>query len=241
MTAGFQTFNDAGKLQLSSELMQYYLKSKGTVTLSYPVPEGPQGDFGSLPNRGAPAYAYFDFLVGGTAISIDPDNDFVAYSCSSPIFNTALDNTGILYPLSHVNGVQVTYYVFSPFSGYIPASNVGGQIFDAAGGLIFDANGKPMVKVGSYAISSMSPGMDTPLSLPSGRTYAAYFNKPSTRQITAFAGYIGPLGYFNPYNCSEAAFRMSGGDVRITESNKTVYGVGDHFDGLVSVLDVTGY
>lgn len=239
MTARFQAFNESGTLQFSSELMTYYLKTKSTVTLNHDVSVDYDPELGG-PAPGAAIYR--EPLVNFVNIA---SNEFVAYSCASPIFGAiGAPGSGQAVFHTHTSGAVMTYYIFAPFSGYTPTENVGLQLFNADGSLAFDASaGKPMVRTGRYPIGTMTPGMDVALGLPSGRTYAAYLSKANVRATSTFTGYdTGPPSFtWSAYNGCEAAFRMSSGDIRISESNNTAYTSGNQYDAYINVLDVTGY
>lgn len=237
--SALETFNDSGSLQFSADLMQYYLKTKGTVTLNYLESTDYIPEAGGAPGAGALVYKEDSF---SSFVTVQSD-EFIAYSCANPIFSaTGAPASGLGAFRSHTNGAVVTYYIFAPFREFTPPGNFGFQLFNSDTSLAFDLLAKPMVRVARYAIGTTSSGMDTALGLPGGRTYAAYLSKTNVRQTSTFIDYFPPPSFTAAnYNGCEVAFRMSGGDIRLTESNNTTYTVGDQYDAYLNVLDVTGY
>jgi len=222
MGIGFETYNDAGYLQISSELMHYYLSAKGTVTLNY--------NPGDLGNVGQPGGADEYFVPPFEASQIPPGK-FIAFSSESPIRGLS----------SRTYGAVVTYYVFAPYADLqVGQHGEGLQVFNESGGLIYDVRGKPMIVAGQYNMGSIDGSMYRPLNLPMGRQYAAFMPVESYR-IDAPLPNPQTAQALPPYNGSTAAFRMINGDVVLSEYPRADYVASSTTNGKITVLDVTGY
>lgn len=244
--AAFESYTSDGKLQLTSDYIQYYFKRKGTFQLTQLTRAN--GLYG-YPVAGSPMYQYDD----GTSTSIgivgnfDANTEIVAYSCAVPIIPFPGGPGWIGAYTQNTSSPTVTYYVFAGFNTF--AGSVAGlQLYDSNSILTYDALSNPLVIDNKTDITSMSSGMNIAAGLPSGRTYAVIVNKPSTRLITPFNGYGTPpnsinafdFGSANPYNSNESAFYIDT-DVHIVESNKTTFSAISQLDGSLMIADVTGY
>lgn len=238
MGQGIEVYNDQGKLQLSSELMQYYLHSKGSAPLNYDMRW-----FGVIdvqpPGNSRPTYGYTIFDANGNASGNPPytETGFIAYRCSEPLIN------GGAYTLS-ANSPVCTWYRFEPYSQRsASATNLGFQTFNASGQLTFDIAAKPLVVVAVHKVTDIPAGMNYRLTnLPVTRDYAYIQNKASYRMTGAFnSNYSG--AQLPPYNARSSAINIAANNqVRISETAyETSYAGSNMFDGTYTIIDVTGY
>ncbi len=128
-----ETFNDSGVLQFSADLMKYYLKTKSTITLNYDVSIDYDPELGG---PGAGSVIYKEPLIDFVNVA---SNEFVAYSCTSPIFGgIGAPSSGQATFRTHTFGAVVTYYIFAPMSAFTPTENYGFQLFNSDTTLAFD-------------------------------------------------------------------------------------------------------
>ena len=230
MTAGFQSFTTDGVLQFSSEYITHYFHSKGSRAMTQngvallndpKSPDGTQNRLWTYP-----------LFIGETNNVIQQDTyDIVLYSCATPLVGTSKGTT----VATNQSGQTLYYWLFKPYSGYTPpSSGVGLQLYNASGQLGFDMSQKPLIMTANQPNVALSSGMDTALTLPAGRTYAAYMPNNSSRVVRTYN--IGD----NAGNAMTAGFRMTGGTVRLTEVDYYAYATENLNVGQLLVFDVTG-
>ncbi|WP_201212837.1 hypothetical protein [Pseudomonas sp. S36] len=160
MGAGFQSFtSDTNRLQIDERFVNYQLVSKTTL----------------VANGGGGSSSYQRF----TGIQLEVNRgEIVAFASPSPFvfaqtFSLNGGDTYLVGIASTVANQQITAYRFKP--GPPSGSNAGMQIFNAAGGLVFDA-ASAFMRVGDSQPFQPSAGAQT-WAMAGGRNYAIAFGK----------------------------------------------------------------
>lgn len=236
--AKFETYKADGKLQLSSEFMQYYIRATGSVVLNDASFYGANYGTGQDTAAGPALYTY---TVGSTGAPELGDGEMIAFRCSEPIVYTAYPsgNVGGIYPATRsTNSPTLYWYTFAPYLNRTP-SNFGLVLYDSNGKVTFDAAARPMLAVGNYPITSVST-TEQSITMLSGRTYAAFFTKTSVLQESTFQGYTSPTQSAMPFNGAEVGFRIVNNIVYTKPITRTRYiDGGNATDGRLVVVDVT--
>lgn len=236
-----ETYTETGKLQYSTAAMHYFFSAKVIATLNTDEASALNIDFSpGHPQLGAPTY--FGGLAGGAMLFPDwtlethllyPYDIFITNS-SVPMFASMRTHTP----------TTITLYRFRPFSQLPIAERgpLGLQLFNDAGELLYDASKRALTCVATVNIASMTSGMNQPLGLPSGRTYA-WKETEHCRMVAPLGANYGDI-YDNRgkvFNANQLALRqVPGGDVYLSESNKTRFATGNIYAPPIHIFDVTG-
>lgn len=125
MTSGLQIFNASGEIQVDSNLFNFVLIQKGTVT----IPAG--GYINSFPAA--------QIVVNGVTpiLCLRPVNSFAG------VVNTKIINGQYSYLINGTGGETINWYLFdkNPMTGN---NNAGIQVFNQAGQMTFNSDRYPM-------------------------------------------------------------------------------------------------
>lgn len=169
---GMVFVNGNGIAVIDDQFKNYTLRSQGTATSA--------ADPASTRGRGR-----FQVTVNG-------DNPIIAFRSSNGVVMAARVQSGTsftFYAYTEVAGQQVQYYVFD--EPIVVSSTWGGQVFSAAGKLVFDALAKYMRVVDLVAIDVGSTGGTATKNYDGSKFYACAQMVPGLRW-TAVSGPTGP-------------------------------------------------
>ncbi len=271
MAGGFEAKNEAGNLQASSEVMNYSLMAKGTLTLNVDHWSTLVGHMVGSPT--ALPYVYTNTSSFGAFGSVY--GDLIAIRATTapvsiyPIYIPALGSASMPYwnIMSATSGTQVTYYAFQKTSRIIPAEHgVGLEVYTGETGVYypppdyeaveypimsFSSLHKPIRFVSSHNVGLPSTA-ESFVAAPTSGTFAAIVRSSSIFQ-TANTGGVTPTitpgniltGYPGGVSPSPNGRLMS---IRIASNgfyHKGLDGVsytqGHKANGLVQLIDVAGY
>lgn len=236
MPAGFESYTDDGRLQFSSDFMSFYFAEKGTRLMNQTgislindpkFPDPSNGQLWTYP------ISYDEF---GTVYNQIPNaaGDIILYNCATPLICGHGD-----FPFACTNVADQTlhWYRFRPFLNRAPTSGVGLQVFNAAGQLTYDSNVRPLLvrqRVNNIVLFS---GMNTPLGLPAGRTYAYGCPILSDRVVRSYSTIENP----GPTATTQGLSHTHGGDVIISEVDWYSWAASTTSGGVAVIYDVTGF
>lgn len=170
MTAVFESFNDTGIIQFSSDAFTYSFYEKITVTTNHQTQ-----DIG--PILGPAYYVYIGCVPSFFGIGFDGgglDDFLVAYrsTTNTPVF-ARQNGEGIMFYSRSPATIDI--YIFTRAKEIVNPnySGEGLQLFDENGDISYDSRLPPMIPVRFDDNPSIANGASTTISgLASGRTYA---------------------------------------------------------------------
>lgn len=224
MPAGIIVYNDNNIIQIDSDYKNLCLRSKVTVTCNVAYSVGAT----SIYSCAAQNYSGITNLT----IALRSTEQVMIFWISATQFSI----------VSPTNGASVTVYLF----GDPPAvsENAGLQIYNSAGGLVFDASRRYM-RVVDIIVDTNHTGTNV---YPAGKTYATVLSGGYWgRAITTGA----PLG--SPTHCLHEWKRLSCKWTSVTMDRAGIHTYFEYYNtvvgtlyesrskGFLLVLDVTGY
>jgi hypothetical protein len=126
---GLQLFNSSGNVQIDSTYKNLGLREKGSVVSSSSAPIGSTGFY----------YATFTTVAGTCPVVAFRSNGTCYLSHST----TSGNSTTYYFSCSAAN-VTVQYWIFDDLANVTLSGNYGLQVFNAAGGKVFDSRSKYM-------------------------------------------------------------------------------------------------
>ena len=235
MPSGFQSYTSDGRLQFYSDYMSYYFHSKGTKVMTQTGLSIANDPKYTDPTEGKLWTYPITYNENGPVDAIPfVENDIIIYACNTPLISTEG-----LQPATNVADQTLNWWRFRPFSTFVPpSSSLGLQIFGADAALAYDSNPKPLLLRYKVENIVMSAGMSTAVGLPTGRTYAGYATRISTRVGTTYSS---PSS--NPVpNAFMSGFKaVAGNDVFLSEVADLAFASENMNLGSILIFDVTGY
>lgn len=175
MPAGLLIVNTSGTVLIADTNPNYSLKSSGSGTTNG---------------------------VGSLVVTVTGVQPVIAFRSGSAVFHRSTGVSGSTFTFtfaSAVAGAVIEYWVFD-VRGTPSAGNMGLQVFDVAGTLMFDSSAKIALVAGDMAFSADGQS----IALPAGRAYAALaIASGRTRQgrttLEANGFYTWEYRFFSPF------------------------------------------
>jgi hypothetical protein len=226
MTVGFQAFNDSGITQIDGTYKNLSLKTKGTATTTTAAT-----DFSTVTFT-------VSGVVGEPVIAVSAPGGAVGHvgNLSGGVA------TVVIVALGPV-GTSVNWWMFTDPGN---AAAYGLAIYDDSGAMVFNAAERYMRYAGQVGLVAI--GTNPSVTLPSGKTYAAYQATPAARGVV-YSDIPGPAGTPWYLDTIRGVPKISGNVVSSVYAqighNGPFYAPGVpsaySFSGTAFVLDVTHY
>jgi uncharacterized Zn-binding protein involved in type VI secretion len=227
MAYGAEFYNDSGKVQLSSEVSNFYMAEKGTITLSTST-----STITITPTVSYDAIALV--IEGGTIIPGEMYATTVAANTSKTFTVRGTSATG-----SGPSGAVIKWYAFRSYRHLSPATTGHGmEIYTSTGQVAFSSLYPQIMKGFKIPISSAST-LDTPLD--SSKTYA-FISYGTSRGIGTYSEPMGG-GATLTGNRNLMTIKTSSSNIRVIFSSPRTSPAAfpAAFSGGLIALDVTNY
>jgi hypothetical protein len=173
MPSGFQTFNEAGNLQVDSSTYSYYFVGKGTINAQMDSDPAEQGNTYPMAYAQGPVVAPYDLVAFScTQAGVVPHNTMII---NGPTGVDTKNNPSIFVftsPTTQFGPIAVNYWLFRSVKDVpVAANGLGLEAYNTDGTICYSSKLKPLRVIQDIPITSSTP-MNSNVSLPGGFTYA---------------------------------------------------------------------
>jgi hypothetical protein len=238
MPQGFESYNDAGKLQVQDSRQPVVLLSSGTVTTTVKSGYAATADYPNMNSRFVIETADAQTFAA-RMVAIAPND----YSCLISIrrFYDSFSQIYI-YEYEFVSilavGSVVPFWIFRPHSAAPTSSGAGLEVYDAAGLVTYSSFQQPLRVVG---ISSGTPATHTYVS---GRKYAAIIASYSGETTSTTLHAEGWETMYSQRRLANCVRSVTNGvqinQLELSRINRLDYQVGLH-SSQIMMVDITNY